>query len=295
MTNSGAAGDASESTAKKVIAHRGASSYLPEHTLPAYALAHAQGADYIEPDVVLTRDNVLVCLHDLYLETTTDVAAQFPDRKRSDNHYYVADFTLAEIKTLRAFGRVPETERPALQGYSVATLEELVLLVQRLNRKTNRNCGLCIETKDPEFHWRESKPLEQPLLDLLTQYGYIHSDSGAIIQSFNADHLKRLRHEHQTQLPLMWLVSVLPPLDALPDLATWGNGLNPVGHALLTDGKISPNAIETMRQMKTLHLKMFIWTFNTEVDLMRTALYDFGADGVITNNPDCGVRAIGSR
>ena len=84
-----------------VIAHRGASGYLPEHTLEGVAMAHAMGADYIEQDVVLTRDDQLIVLHDLYLNAVTDVAATFPDRKREDGKHYAIDFTLEEIKTLR--------------------------------------------------------------------------------------------------------------------------------------------------------------------------------------------------
>ena len=181
-----------------------------------------------------------------------------------------------------------------MRGYQLATLEELILLVRHLNRKTDRTVGLCIETKDPEFHWGEGKPLEPLLLDLLALYGYTNPESGAVIQCFSADHLKRLRNDHGTTLPLMWLVSALPPVEALTDLATWANGLNPKGTALLENGEISPHAVATLRELKALGLKMFIWTFNAETDLMRTVLYDFGADGVITNNPDYGVRAVRS-
>ena len=127
---------------RTVIAHRGASSYLPEHSLAAYAMAHAQGADYIEPDVILTKDDVPICVHDLYLETTTDVAARFPERKRADGHYYAADFTLEEVRSLKLFGRASEAERAGIQGYQVVTLEELILLVRHLNRKTGRSVGL---------------------------------------------------------------------------------------------------------------------------------------------------------
>ena len=142
-----------------VIAHRGASATLPEHTLEAYTLAHAQGADYIEPDVILSRDNVLVCLHDLALETTTDVAARFPERKRPDGHWYTIDFTLAELKQLRVFGRVDDSERETVQGYQIATLDELILLVQRLNKVSLRKTALLIEMKDSEWHAQQGKPL----------------------------------------------------------------------------------------------------------------------------------------
>ena len=102
--------------AKIVIAHRGASGYLPEHTLPAYALAHGMGADFIEPDLVLTRDGHLICLHDIYLQETTNVEQLFPDRARDDGRWYAADFTLDEIRRLPGRGAprqpVPEGRQP---------------------------------------------------------------------------------------------------------------------------------------------------------------------------------------
>jgi glycerophosphoryl diester phosphodiesterase len=277
---------------RTVIAHRGASSYLPEHSLACYTLAHAQGADYIEPDVVVTKDNILVCLHDLYLESTTDAATRFPDRKRPDGHYYAADFTLAEIKSLRVFGRVPEAERSAMQGYQIVTLEELILLVQRLNKTTGRTVGLLVETKAPEFHRTEGRPLEKPLLELLTKYGYTKPDSGVIIQSFDGGHLKRLRTEHKTELPLMWLTGALPSPDAVDEAATWANGINPSRGAFVADGKLTASATAFLKRLREKGLKVFVWTFNTDTDAMQTFLYQYGVDGVITNNPDFGVRAV---
>lgn len=276
---------------RTVIAHRGASGYLPEHSLACYTLAHAQGADYIEPDVVLTKDNVLVCLHDLYLETTTDVAVRFPDRKRADGHYYAADFTVVEIKSLRVFGRVAEKERPMMQGYQVVTLEELILLVQRLNNATGRQVGLLVETKDPAFHIKEGKPLEKPLLDVLTRYRYTTRDSGVIIQSFDSQHLKRLRTEHKTALPLMWLTGALPSLETVDDIATWADGINPSRGALLVDGKLSEPARAVLKRIHEKGLKTFVWTFSADTEIMKIFLYEYGVDGIITNNPDFGVRA----
>jgi glycerophosphoryl diester phosphodiesterase len=277
---------------RTVVAHRGASSYLPEHSLACYALAHAQGADYIEPDVIMTKDNVLVCLHDLYLESTTDVATRFPERKRADGHYYAADFTLAEIKSLRVFGRVPAADRDAMQGYQVVTLEELILLVQRLNKTTGRNVGLLVETKAPDFHIKEGKPLEKPLLDILARHGYTKRDSGVIVQSFDGPHLKRLRVEHKTELPLMWLTGALPSLATVDDMATWADGVNPSRGALVAGGKLSEAASAFLKRAKEKGLKVFVWTFNADSDVMQSFLYEYGVDGIITNNPDFGARAV---
>lgn len=277
---------------KIVVAHRGASAYLPEHTLAAYAMAHAQGADFIEPDVVLTRDGVPVCLHDLWLETTTNVAARFPDRKRKDGHWYAIDFDLEEIRSLDVYGRVPAARREKLAGFRVATLEELILLVQELNRTTKRSVGLLVESKAPGFHLKEGKPLEGSLLVMLTKHGHEGPDALTPIQCFEADHLKRLRFEHKSRLPLMFLTSRKLSDAEMDDVATYGSGVNPNrGVIELTAGQpVDDNAF--VKAAHRRNLKVFVWTFNDEEPTMRRFLRDYGVDGVIVNNPDVGSRAV---
>ena len=275
-----------------VVAHRGASAYLPEHTLEAYTLAHAQGADYIETDVILTRVSVLVCLHDLMLETTTDVATVFPDHKRADGHWYTIDFTLAELKQLRVFGRVDDSERETVQGYQIATLDELVLLVQRLNKVLSRKTALLIETKDPAWHAQQGKPLEPVLLQTLARHNVDTPARGYIIQSFDEAHLRSLRDTYQCQLPLMWLTSELPSLDKVDGIRAWAAGINPHRGAIELDGKPNLEGLAVLAKMHSHGLKMFVWTFNDEPDVMQRFLDCYGVDGVITNNPDTGVRAL---
>ena len=275
-----------------VVAHRGASATLPEHTLEAYTLAHAQGADYIEPDVILTRDNVLVCLHDLELETTTDVAARFPDRKRPDGHWYTIDFTLAELKQLRVFGRVDDSERETMQGYQIATLDELILLVQRLNEVLSRQTALLIEVKDSEWHAQQGKPLEPVLLQTLARHKVDTPAGGYIIQSFDEAHLRRLRDMYQCQLPLMWLTSELPSLEKVDGIQAWAQGINPHRSAIEVDGKPNTAGLAVLERMHSRGMKMFVWTFNDEPDELQRFLDCYGVDGVITNNPDTGVRAL---
>lgn len=275
-----------------VVAHRGASGYLPEHTLEAYTLAHSQGADYIEPDVILTRDNVLVCLHDLELETTTDVATRFPDRKRPDGHWYTIDFTVAELKQLRVFGRVKDAERDTMQGYQIATLDELTLLVKRLNKATSRRTALLIETKDPEWHIKQGKPLEPVLLQTLAKHKVDTPSSGYIIQSFDDAHLMRLRNVHQLHLPLMWLTGELPSVDKVDGIKAWAYGINPHRSAIEDEGKPNSEGLAVLEKMHSRGMKMFVWTFNNEPDVFRRFLERYGVDGVITNNPDAGVRAV---
>ena len=142
---------AAESARPLVIAHRGASGYLPEHTLEAKSYAYALGADYIEQDLVLSKDDIPVVLHDIYLDTVTDVAKRFPRRKRADGRYYALDFTVAELKQLRVTERfnVKTGERvfprrfPATQAsFQISTFEEELQLLQGLNRSTGRNVGI---------------------------------------------------------------------------------------------------------------------------------------------------------
>ena len=148
---------------KIVIAHRGARGYLPEHTLEAKAMAYAQGAHYIEQDLVMTRDDNLIVLHDITLDRTTDVDEKFPDRARSDGRYYAIDFTLEEIRTLNATEgfRTENGEKvqarsqrfPLGKGsFRVPTFQEEIEMIQGLNISTGRDVGIYPEIKQPAFH-----------------------------------------------------------------------------------------------------------------------------------------------
>ncbi len=163
---------------KLVIAHRGASGYLPEHTLPAKAMAYAQDADYLEQDLVMTKDDQLVVLHDHYLDRVTDVAERFPDRARKDGRYYAIDFTLAEIKSLKFSegfelengkkvqtfpGRFPMGK----SDFRVHTFEEEIEFVQGLNHSTGKNIGIYPEIKAPWFHHQEGKDIALKVLETL--------------------------------------------------------------------------------------------------------------------------------
>jgi glycerophosphoryl diester phosphodiesterase len=196
-----------------VIAHRGASGYLPEHTLAAYALAMHQGADYIEPDLVMTRDGKLIARHDNVLDLTTDVAAraEFTDRRtrkmidgRSVTGWFSEDFTLAEIKRLRVVERIPGV-RPAnarFDGqFEVPTLEEIIALVRAYEKALGRGIGIYPETKHPTYFRARGLPLEQTLVDLLHASGH----DRACIQSFEIGNLKALRA--LTRLPLVQLLA----------------------------------------------------------------------------------------
>ena len=188
-----------------VLAHRGASGYLPEHTLAAKAVAHAQGAHYLEQDVVLTRDNVPIVLHDIHLDTLTNVAELFPQRSREDGRYYAVDFSLAEIRQLTASARVHPLNKTAVYpdrfpvdayNYSLHTLEEEILFVQGLNQSTGKTVGLFPEIKQTTFHESEGRDIVKIVSDLLQRYGYgKRGDERAMIHSFEPSTLRRLRSE----------------------------------------------------------------------------------------------------
>jgi len=205
--------------AQLVIAHRGASGSLPEHTLAAYRLAIEQGADYIEADLVMTKDGVLVARHENEISATTDVAArsEFAARRTTRtidgkpvNGWFTEDFTLREIKTLRAKERIPDLRpRSALHDgrYEVPALEEILLLLlkENANRERERQVGIYPETKHPAYFQSIGLPLEEPLVALLEKYGYRGRQAKAFIQSFEPASLRKLAK--LTQVPLVQLLS----------------------------------------------------------------------------------------
>src|SRR5690554_5894402 len=135
-----------------VIAHRGASGYLPESTLPAYVLAYESGADYLEMDLVMSRDGIPVVFHDLVLDDTTDVAERFPGHVRADGRWYVSDFTVAELRQLNVFERFEGRFPKNVKGYSIPTFEAVLQLVQELNNLSGCNVGVYLEIKHPKYH-----------------------------------------------------------------------------------------------------------------------------------------------
>jgi glycerophosphoryl diester phosphodiesterase len=187
-----------------IIAHRGASGYLPEHTLAAKALAYGQGADYLEQDVVLSKDGVPVIFHDTHIDTTTDVAKKFPGRQRPDGRFYALDFTVAELKQLNVSERFsPKTGKAAFPkrfpvgvgSFSVVTLEEEIRFIQHLNRSTGRNVGIYPELKAPAWHRKEGRDLAGTVLPILRRHGYDAKDSACFVQCFELAEIKRLRGE----------------------------------------------------------------------------------------------------
>lgn len=274
-----------------VVAHRGASGYLPELTLPAFTLAHAQGADLIETDVQLTKDGVLINLHDLTLNRTTNVEEVFPDRARADGKFWAIDFTLAEIRSLAIDGPTKrfEDQLPGglPGGLRISTLDELMELIQMLNRTTGRDVQLLVEVKDPEFHRREGKPIEKPVLETLARHGIEAPGQGAVIQSFGGEFLRRLRQEHDTTLPLYWLFGDEPETLDLETAAQWLDGVAPSRKRLEKEG------VKLVDQAESLGLGIFCWTFQDDPAVVEQFARTYRLDGVITDFPDIALEVVG--
>lgn len=236
-----------------VIAHRGASGYAPEHTLASYFIAIQQGADYIEPDLVMTRDGVMVARHENEIGGTTDVAGrrEFADRRTTRlvdgvgvTGWFTEDFLLEELKTLRARERIPEL-RPAntrLDGrLEIPTLEEILALargVEEQRRVRARELGLpppepigvYPETKHPSYFAARGLAMEQPLVAALERYGYRGPDARAFLQSFETGNLKAL--SRLTRLPLVQLIEAAgAPYDLIEsgDRRTYADLVTPGG------------------------------------------------------------------
>lgn len=197
------------------IAHRGASGYLPEHTLQAAAYAHALGADYIEQDVVLSKDSVPVVLHDIYLNSVTNVKDKYSDRKREDGNWYVSDFTLSELKELSVNERLHSNGMEAVYpdrfpitkgNFQVSTLSEHIELIQGLNVSTKRNVGIYPEIKRPKWHRKEGMDISKITIDVLNQYGYSNNEAKIFLQCFDSNELKRIKNELNSSLPLIQLI-----------------------------------------------------------------------------------------
>lgn len=246
-----------------IIAHRGASGFLPEHTLAAYAMAYGQGADYIEPDLVRTRDGAFICRHDIHLDDTTDVAVRFPDRKRPDGRWYAIDFTLEEIRQLRAVERLPNRFPRETVIFTVPTFEEVVQLVRGLNRSTGRRVGVYPELKEPAFHRTEGQPMEADFLALAAKLGAGEPDCPMYVQCFDPDTVRRLHGELQCRYPLVQLIADHPLMRGL----LTPEGLKTVAEAAQAigpDKKLIEKDPELVSRAHALGLKVHPYTFRDD-------------------------------
>jgi glycerophosphoryl diester phosphodiesterase len=204
-----------------VIGHRGAAGYLPDHTLEGYALAIKLGADYIEPDLVATKDGHLIARHEPNITTTTDVAShpEFAGRLTtkvvdgvSETGYFASDFTLAEIKTLRAVQPLAERPQQFNGRFEIPTFEEVIDLAKRMSKKLDRQIGVYPETKHPTYHAGLGLPLEHRLVKVLRKEGWNDRRAPVFIQSFEQSNLKLLN-----RITPVRLVQLVDANDVAPD------------------------------------------------------------------------------
>ena len=300
-----------------IIAHRGASGYLPEHTLAAKALAYGQGADFLEQDVVLSKDGVPVIFHDTHIDTTTDVAKKFPGRQRADGRFYALDFTVAELKQLNVTERFnPKTGKAAFPkrfpvgvgSFQVVTLEEEIQFIQALNRSTGRNVGLYPELKAPAWHQKEGRDLSATVLLLLRKYGYDAKDSACYVQCFEYAEIRRLRGELGWKGKLIMLLggkgkgpgetdfTYLQTDAGLAELAQLVDGIGPpIGSYVTGKSPAERQVTDLAARARKVGLKSHPYTLRadelppcvTSVDELLTALFtEAKVDGLFTDFPD---------
>ncbi len=289
-----------------VIAHRGASGYLPEHTLAAKALAYAQGADYLEQDLVLTKDGALIVQHDVTLDSTTDVAKRFPGRQRANGSFYAIDFTLAEVRQLRVFERFnPKTGKAVYPGrfpvgvgeFRINTFAEEIEFIQGLNKSTGRKVGIYPEVKLAGWHRQEGQDLSKALLAVLARYGYATKADPCYIQCFEYAELQRLRNELGWKGRLVLLTGGKTPLidtdDGLKSITKVVDGIGPALSAIAV-GRQPSGLVE---RAHGVGLKVHPYTFRIEAlpkgftdgkDYYRFLTQDAKVDGLFTDFPDIG-------
>ena len=323
-----------------VVAHRGASGYRPEHTLAAYQLAIDMGADYIEPDLVSTSDGFLVARHENDITGTSDVAdhPEFADRRGTKTidgleltGWFTEDFTIAELNTVRAKERLPDT-RVANTRYDgqfgIATLDEIIDLVEENNAGRPEPVGLYVETKHPTYFDSIGTNLDDLLLEVLTRRGFDHAGARVLIESMEPQNLRSLRN--RTQIPLVQLfMDHGQPYDftvagdprtyadltspaQLAEIATYADGIGPNKNHVIARDAQGRHVGET-RLVADAHaagLFVHIWTLRDENRFLPTDLwrgeaenakgeavteykrfFDAGVDGVFTDNADTAIEA----
>lgn len=308
-----------------VIAHRGASGYLPEHSLASKAMAHAMGADFIEQDVVLSKDGVPIVLHDIHLESTTDVSRLFPLRARDDGRFYAIDFELQELRRLSLHERTRQgdsgtevavyPQRFPLQEtpFRIPTLAEEIALIAGLDESRGTKTGLYIELKSPRWHTAQGQDIARQVLEDLENAGYAGRSDQVYLQCFDDVTLQRLRDDLNTPLPLIQLIgenswgedggvdyTAMRTAAGLAKVATYADGIGPWLHHIY-QGKSDSGAVNLSSLVADAHalkLQVHPYTFRRDelpggitsfTELLTIFLEDAGVDGLFTDFPDLAV------
>jgi len=309
-----------------VIAHRGASGHLPEHTLPAKALAYAMGADYLEQDIVATRDDQLVVLHDIHLDRVTNVASRFPERARADGRFYARDFDLHEIETLKVHERTDEKGRPVFPGRSpsngepfrVHTFEREIRLAADLSERGARPVGIYPEIKDPAWHRADGVDITLLVLDTLARFGYEDHAAPAYLQCFDEIEVRRIRHQLGCRLKLVQLIgeddwtpeptnfASMRTSRGLKKLARTVDGVGPWFNRLYKlrrrDGRISDSGFVKRAHQQGLVVHPYTFRsdalppgFSSFEALLAFAIDTLTVDGLFTDFPDEAVGFLNRR
>lgn len=295
-----------------VIAHRGASGYLPEHTLEAKALAHGMAADFLEQDVVLSKDNVPVVLHDIQIDAVTDAATRFPNRHRPDGRWYALDFTVAELQQLSVTERRdPKTNRPAFPNrfpagvgsFRIPTLDEELAFIAGLNHSTGRHTGIYVEIKQPAWHRDQGRDLSRAVLPILAKHGYQSKQDPCWLQCFEPDELRRLRSDLAYQGRLVQLTgtsaaeaaALLSP-EGLRSLASFADAIGPAIPSIISGSSPDNRKITSLvHDAHAAGLAVHPYTIRADSlpptvrsleDLHSLLFNDAKIDGVFTDFPD---------
>ncbi len=292
-----------------VIAHRGASGHRPEHTLAGYALAIAMGADYIEPDLVSTKDGVLVARHENEIGGTTDVATKFASRKTAKvvdgdtvRGWFTEDFTVAELKTLRAKERLSFRSHANDGQFPVPTFDEVLTLADTAGKRRGRVVGVYPETKHPTYFRGIGLPLEPKLLATLKAHGLDRRDAPIFIQSFESGNLRDLSQE--TRVRLIYLVEAKEKVTpaALRDLSTYVSGVG-VSTRLVVGADSAAVPTSLIRDAHAVGLLVHVWTLRPEAVFLPKRygsdplaevreLTNLGVDGLFGDYPDLVVKGL---
>lgn len=290
-----------------VIAHRGSSAHLPGHTLEAYELGVDQGADYIEPDLVLTKDNVLVCLHDRYLSVTTDVSdhPEFADRKTEKEgrvDWWIEDFTLAEVKSLRSREGYLHRSKAHDGQYSIPTFQQVIDLAKLKSAETGRTIGIYPEPKQAAQHAEMGKDVAGAMVAVLTEAGWTGADAPVIVQSFEAPVLVALNEQIDVMLIQLTLSKTYfdenEPHESfieLDDIPAYADGVGPSRRLIVHDDGTVTDLVE---RAHALGLVVHAWTLMGDQDSPdglspedeTRRMFEFGVDGVFADDPEQAVR-----
>ena len=287
-----------------VVAHRGASGYLPEHTIASKAMAHAMNADYIEQDIVLSKDDIPIVIHDILLDDVTNVSEKYPNRKREDGKYYVIDFTFEELKTLEVTERFdsktglqiyPTRFPKGTSSFRLHSLQDEIELIQGLNESSGKDIGIYPEIKKPKFHNENGKDISKIVLDILTKYGYSTKDDQCILQCFDAQELERIRNELKSKLFLVQLMEFPEQNNLLEFYASYADGIGPWYKHLISSKTTSGFSFTSLvEEAHKLDLVVHPYTFREDSlddfdsfqDMIDVIIHQAGADGGFTDFPD---------